>query len=240
MRYLFVFVLFVFSACGSSVQDNKAREIIDQSIKAHGGEHYDNMNVSFTFRQFRVHLQNDHGKYLYERTFTDSTGNTVHDVLTNEGFERFVNNTKKDLDEKDEKKYHEGLNAIAYFALLPFKLSEPAVNLQYAGDTAFNNNAYHKVLVTFNQQGGGQDHEENFCYWINQSTNLVDYLAYTSGGPRFRKAVKRDTIAGLIFQDYENYQLQDTTLPVQYYDKAFLTGKATLLSNIQHTHYTVD
>jgi hypothetical protein len=66
----------------------------------------------------------------------------------------------------------------------------------------------------------------------------MDYLAYASGGPRFRKAIKREKVDGVVFQDYENYEIPDSTLSVFNYDKAFLEGRARLLSKIEQQNYS--
>ncbi|NBB20959.1 hypothetical protein GVN20_16445 [Runella sp. CRIBMP] len=217
--------------------DKKAKEIVDKCIEAHGGKNYETFDVSFDFRKFKVHLKQTGTQFIYERTTTDSLNNVYHDILTNESFVRKRNDTTQVLSKKDEDKYREGTNAIAYFVLLPFKLSEPAVILKYVGEISIDNQKYHKIRVTFEQEGGGKDHEDEFCYWINQSTNMLDYLSYANGGPRLRKAVKRDTIGGIVFQNYENYEILDKTIPTTEYDKAFLEGKSKLLSMIEQSNY---
>jgi hypothetical protein len=231
------FIFLTISCNDKGGGDGKAIAIVEQSIEVHGGKNYQDIDVSFDFRQFRVHLKQNGGKYLYERTTKDSLNNTIHDILTNDSFRREVNGKKQDLTEKDHDKYKEGINAIAYFALLPYKLSEPAVRLQHVGETTIGKNKYDKIAVSFDAQGGGKDHQDEFCYWINQGTHTMDYLAYSSGGPRFRKAIKRDKVDGIIFQNYENYELKDTTLATFNYDKAFIAGDAKLLSLIEQQNY---
>lgn len=66
----------------------------------------------------------------------------------------------------------------------------------------------------------------------------MDFLSYSSGGPRFRKAIKREKVDGVIFQDYENYEVPDSTLAIFDYDKAFIAGNVKLLSKIEQQNYT--
>lgn len=238
-QILIAALMLIFMGCSNKKQgDEKALQIIDQCIEAHGGKNYLDMNVSFDFRQFKVHLEQNGGFFLYERTTRDSLDNEVHDILTNDFFTREINGKKADLPQKEKDKYKEGLNAIAYFVLLPYKLSEPAVNLKYLGPTTIENKEYDKIGVSFNTTGGGKDHQDEFCYWINDSTHTLDYLAYSSGGPRFRKATKREKVDGIIFQDYENFEVPDSTLATYNYDKAFIAGKVKLLSKIEQQNYT--
>lgn len=220
--------------------DQKAIDIIDASIEAHGGDHYNEMDVSFDYRKFRMRLMQDDGAFSYERTFTDSLGQTVHDILDNDGFSRETNGKLLDLSEKDSLKYKDGLNAIAYFALLPYKLRDPAVRLKYLGESSIDNKKYDKIAVTFVKLKGGKDHLDEFCFWINQRSHSMDYFSYSNGGARFRKAVAQKNIDGVIFQDYENYVILDSTLSSNDYDKAFNAGKDSLLSRIEQTNYTLN
>ncbi len=93
------------------------------------------------------------------------------------------------------------------------------------------------IGVSLNTEGGGKVYLDEFCYWINQDTHTMDYLAYASGGPRFRKAIKREKVAGVVMQDYENFEVLDSTLATFNYDKAFTAGKVKLLSKIEQQNY---
>jgi hypothetical protein len=231
-------VLTVISCNEKGRGDEQAIQIVEKCIEQHGGKNYLDMDVSFDYRQFRVHLKQKGGVFLYERTSKDSANNEIHDILTNDSFTRNVNGKKQNLSQKETDKYKEGLNAIAYFALLPYKLSEPAARLKYLGETTIENKKYDKIGVSFDAAGGGKDHHDEFCYWINRSTHTMDFLSYSSGGPRFRKATKREKVDEIIFQDYDNYELADTSLSTSEYDKAFITANVKLLSKIEQQNYT--
>jgi hypothetical protein len=238
-QIVYISIVLLLSSCSNEKpEDEKASRIVKQCIEVHGGKNYRDLDVSFDFRQFRVHLKHDGGKFLYERTTKDSMNNQVHDILTNDFFTREVNGKKAELSQKDYDKYKEGINAIAYFALLPYKLSEPAVILKYIGEISIANKKYDKIGVSFDAASGGKDHRDEFCYWISRDTLTMDYLSYASGGPRFRKAIKREKVDGVVFQDYENYELTDTTLATSKYDSVFIAGNAKLLSKIEQQNYT--
>ncbi len=234
---LTVFII-LFISCSGKHRDTKAIRVVEQCIEQHGGKNYQHMDVSFDFRQFRIHIKQNNGVFLYERTSKDSFNNVMHDVLTNETFKREVNGKQANLSQKDADKYREGLNAIAYFVLLPYKLSEPAVKLKFLGAAIIENKKYDKISVSFEETGGGKDHLDEFCYWINQDSHSLDFLAYSNGGPRFRKAIKKEIVAGITFQDYENYEVADSSLQTYDYDKAFINGKVKLLSKVEQTNYT--
>ena len=138
-------------------EDEKAKQIVAQCIEAHGGKSYQNFDVSFDFRKFKVRLKQMGTQFSYERTTTDSLNNVYRDILTNESFVRKRNDTTQVLSQKDTDKYREGTNSIAYFILLPYKLSEPAVNLKYMGEITIENQKYDKIKVTFFESSGPKE-----------------------------------------------------------------------------------
>ena len=241
-RSIFILGLIcVFGSCKiEDPSESKAKEIIKKAVEKHGGKNYEKFDISFDFRAFKVRLNQDTENYRFERITEDSTKNQIKDILTNTSFERQINGEKKVLSEKDFSKYKEGINSIAYFVLLPNKLLDPAVISEYVGNEVLEGKKYDKISVKFKKEGGGKDHDDVFCYWFNSQTNTMDYLAYDNGGPRFRKAVNRKEVGGIIFQDYENYEILDKNIPTTEYDKAFKIGKAKLLSKIEQTNYLVN
>jgi len=46
--------------------------------------------------------------------------------------------------------------------------------------------------VTFKEEGGGEDHEDKFMYWVNTQDYRIDYMAYSyceeDCGYRFRES----------------------------------------------------
>jgi hypothetical protein len=216
-----------------------AKNIISKSIAAHGGNKIDSCKISFTFRTAEMELNLLKGNYSYKRVTKDSNNNTIKEILTNTNYTK----TKNDIEIKDVEteieKYKEQINSIAYFVLLPFKLNDKAVNASYMGNVTIADNEYNKVKVWFAKEGGGKDFEDVFCYWFNKKTNTLDYLAYANGGPRFRKAINRQTINGIVMQDYENYELTDSTFATINYDEAFKQNKVKLLSIIAQQNVTI-
>ena len=71
-------------------------------------------------------------------------------------------------------------------------------------------NLYWTLKISFDQEGGGDDFQDEFRYWINQKNHQIDYIAYNyltdGGGTRFRKALNKRKHQGLLFQDYINFK----------------------------------
>lgn len=236
---LLVALLF-FAGLAACESKHDAQTLIDQAITAHGGDAWQNKTITFDFRTFHLTLQQQSGQFRYERTHPDSTGVVIREVLTNNSFSRSLDGKEQKLDTIGMGKYSRAVNAVSYFVLLPFKLRDPAVLADYVGEATLEGKKYDKVRVRFKVEGGGRDHGDTFCYWFNQQTHTMDYLAYSDEGPRFRKAINPQTVGGVRFQDYINYKGddKDTTSSVNY-DQKYTAGQFTELSRIENKNIQV-
>ncbi|WP_018479689.1 DUF6503 family protein [Pontibacter roseus] len=233
LLYLFVLLL-TLTSCQSDQQHN-AQQIVDAAIEAHGGNRYEQGIVTFKLRDRQYRALRDNGAFVYSRTFTDSTGQRVHDVLRNSGFTRTVDEVEVQLPEEKQKAYSASVNSVIYFALLPYFLNDAAVQKEYIGEARVKGEPYHKVNVTFAQEGGGEGYQDVYVYWFHQQRHTMDYLAYSfqedGGGTRFREAINPRAIGGIRFQDYMNYTSKET-LPLERYDEALEAGSLEKVSDI--------
>jgi len=240
MRYLLLFSLYWFILVGcSSTGDpgtKKAQEIVDKAIAVHGNEKFNNLNLAFNFRDRHYTAKRKDGLFTYTRSFTDSTGR-VEDILTNNSFNRKVNGKLVNLPKEREQAFSQSVNSVIYFALLPFGLNDAAVQKKYIGETTIQNQSYHKIEVTFDQEGGGTDYEDTYIYWIHPKNFTLDYLAYSfhtdGGGLRFRKSYNSRLIGGIRFQDYINYEPATKSTTLIDLDKNFAAGQLKELSRIE-------
>jgi len=189
---------------------------------------------SFDFREKQYTFKNKATSFEYIRKATKDSVLTT-DVLTNTEFIRSIDGVPTTLTSKDSIKYGNSLNSVIYFALLPYKLDDPAVKRTYKGITTIKQTEYHTIEITFNKEGGGIDHEDVYYYWINKGTNVMDYLAYQyqvdNGGVRFRQAIQPKIIDGIRFQNYINYKADKNT-PLTELPNLFETGRLDTLSTI--------
>jgi len=225
-----------------SCQPN-AQKIIDQAIEAHGGTKYEELDVSFDFRNMQYRIEKNGGSFRYTRKQTDSTGQVITDVLTNEGLIRQMNGREESLPDSMAKKYSSSVNSVAYFFLLPGPLQDPAVQAEFLGEESIRRKAYDKVRVTFQAEGGGEDHQDVFVYWIDKKTHFVDYLAYAyatnGGGVRFREAIDVQMQNGLRFCNYINYGSEDLSMSVESMGKLFDENKLNEVSRIINSNVQV-
>lgn len=221
-----------------------AQDIVDKTIEVSGGEKYLNAEIDFDFRDKHYRSVREGGKFQYERQFQDSIG-SIKDVLNNDGFQRYVNDALTEIPDSMAVKYTASVNSVHYFALLPYGLNDAAVNKSSLGVVAIKDRLYHKIKVTFSQEGGGEDYEDVFVYWIDVETFKADYIAYSyieddGVGIRFREAYNERMVNGLRFVDYNNYKSEDATMDVIGLDKAFESGSLKLLSKIELENIVVN
>ena len=234
---LFSMILFAFSSCGEKNEPETAQEIVDKAIEKAGGEKYDRAVIEFQFRKAFYTSSRKDGLYTFTRTQEDSLG-TVKDVLTNEGLKRYRGEAEEKIHDTMATKYAESVNAVHYFVQLPFGLNDAAVQKELLGEDEVKREPYYEVKVTFKQDGGGADHEDEYLYWIHRNNFTVDYLAYRfyvdDGGIRFREAFNPRTIKGIRFADYQNYKTDNLSTPLEQLDELFEAGKLQHVSTIEN------
>ena len=233
LRIIIITLGVLVGACGPG---NDPQKIIDKVIQNHGGDGYENVRVSFDFRGRHYVMLHKNGAFQYERHFSNSSGQ-IKDVLNNQGFKRFLNHHDITDTVRKAAAYARSVNSVAYFALLPYRLNDPAVNKTYLGTGEIKEELYHKILITFDQVKGGDDYSDQFVYWIHAKDMTMDYLAYLyytdGGGKRFRAPINVRTVGGIRFADYENYQQVDDKIKLEDYDKEYNQGSLKILTKIE-------
>lgn len=243
MKYLLpLFSLLSLFSCNQRENEDpgvpsKAQEVVDRAIEVQGGDRIDHSWIDFDFRGRHYRALRDEGLYTYERIFTDTTsGDTIRDVLTNSGFMRMVDWEEVELSDKDSAAYASSVNSVIYFALLPYFLNDEAVQKTYLGEAEIKGEPYHKIKVTFREEGGGKDFQDEYVYWFHRDAYTLDYLAYNyevgGGGARFREAYNPRTVGGIRFVDYINYKPVEPTMEVEIFDRLFEQGEMRELSRI--------
>ncbi|WP_157975890.1 DUF6503 family protein [Lewinella sp. IMCC34191] len=233
--------LVLFSTCAPSPEkaEPSVTEVLDHAIRAHGMEAIDSIQLAFTFRERDYTIELEGGKYLYTRSFTDSLGQPVRDELSNAGLVRYRHDSLQPLTAKDSAAYAGSVNSVRYFFLLPYGLRDPAVIAELLDTVDIRGRAYNQVRVTFEEAGGGEDFEDVYHYFFNDDTGELDYLAYTfeaeDGGIRFREAINKRRVNGILVQDYINYGLDGDDRDIASIARRFEAGELPELSRIENT-----
>lgn len=212
-----------------------ADQLIAETIEAHGGDLYKTANYSFVFRENTFQFKNDGAKYEYSKTY-EKEGAVVKDLLRNETFSRTINGELVELTDEQKENGGEGINSVIYFATLPYKLSDKAVNAKQKESISIKGKKYDVIEISFDQAGGGEDFDDKYYYWINESTHKIDYFAYNystnNGGVRFRSAFNTAVVDGITFQDYVNYEAKVGT-PLKDLPLLYEKGKLIEVSKIK-------
>lgn len=238
---LFLITTSIFS-CKKELTDADA--IVRKSIEVSGGDFIKNSVIDFDFRDKHYRAFRNKGKFVLEREFKDESNQyfdtivQIKDAINNKGFQRFVNNFPMAVRDSTASKYSASVNSVHYFSVLPYGLNNRAVKRTYLEQSKIKGKDYYKIKVTFNEDGGGEDFEDVFIYWISTETFKVDYLAYSyeenhGTGLRFREAFNERYIEGIRFVDYNNYKSKDEKVILETIDIQFENGKLELLSKIE-------
>ncbi len=233
MKKLIILFLIIFASCSNK---NDPQKIIDQVIEHHGGENYNNVKIEFVFRGDQFEIVRNDGKFEYTKSYTDSSGNKIKDVMNNSGIHRFVNGEKVELSSDEKNAIDTQVNSVVYFTLLPQPLNDKAVIKKYLGETIIEGNPYHEIQVTFQHEGGGRDYQDRYIYWVNTETNEMEYFSYfyhvNDGGHRFRKAVNTRRVGGILFSDHINYTSDVIEKNVEDYDRELKDGILKKVSDV--------
>ena len=232
---IFLFCLCILSCKQQNSTDLTAQQIIDKAIENAGGNLYTCSNIDFIFRDRLYSLEYDNSKKILKRKF-ESDSSIVTDIRRNSGFERIIGDQVVQVADTMARKYANSINSVHYFAYLPYGLNDPAVNKKLLDERSVKGQEYYTVQITFDQEGGGDDFDDVYVYWINKRTFKPDYLAYEfhvdGGGMRFREAYNERFVEGIRFVDYSNYKPIDE-VSLYDLDQLFATNKLELLSQIE-------
>jgi hypothetical protein len=234
-------ILVLLASCDSRTE---AEKIVDRSIEVHGGDIFKNSKIEFDFRNIHYTIFKTENEFEYIREFSDSTGNVI-DLLNNQGFVRTVNGAKIDtLSEEWIGKYSRSVNSVAYFAFLPYGLNDESVYKTYLGETEINGEKYDLIKVTFAEEGGGDDFDDEFLYWIGTEDSIIDFMAYSyqtdGGGVRMREVSAVQEVGGIRFQNYLNLKPADESVSVEKMQELYEAGELELLSEINLENINVE
>ena len=252
MKYLpIVLITFLFLNCKNEtskaeVKTMTALEIVNKSIEVAGGKVFNSTAaiIKFDFRDIQYKsTYSSQGKVLRRQMFKNN--DTILDFLKGEQFQRYINEKPVFVEDSMALKYSASVNSVHYFSVLPYGLNDKAVNKKLVGEEQIKEKEYYKIEVTFNQEGGGEDFEDIFIYWINKADFKTDYLAYSYNeddgkGMRFREAYNERYVNDLRFVDYNNYKSEDQSIQLTALGKAFNDNNLKLLSKIELENVAVD
>ena len=242
MKKKIILLFLILVSCSNSSHISTS-QIINKSIKAHGWDQ-DDFSIVFDFRDYQYELKRKNKFYSFQRT-TKKEGNVVKDLMSSKKkLKRFINNKSVELSDSMTNVFSNSLNSVMYFFQLPRPLKDQAVITKYLGLAKIFNEKYWTIKVTFKENGGGKDYQDEFRYWININNGQIDYLAYNylteGGGTRFRQAVNKQLNQGFIFQDYINFKPNVKFVSLDSLPILFEAGNLIKVSNIKNKNIQVN
>ncbi len=211
--------ILVMASCGSNHPSGD--EIMERAFARHGGEYLKNLEVDFKFRNHKYNAK------LVDGEFTFQNRVALHEKMEKENRAMTVTNGRMFNTSST--------NSVIHFALLPYNINNSMAHKQLMCTSKIKGEPYYKVEVTFDRNGGGDDFEDVYIYWVHKENFTIDYLAYSfhinGGGVRFREAYNQREVNGVRFQDYINYTI-DQDFPAQELDYAFESGLLREISRI--------
>lgn len=228
-------------SCNTSLTD--PQQIIDNAIASAGGEKYTNSIIEFDFRERHYRASRDGGNFSYERIFKDSS-KTIHDYVSNNGFKREIDGVIAEVADSMKVRYTSSTNSVIYFALLPYGLNDAAVQKKFLGETTIDGKVYYKVEISFQQEGGGEDFQDMYNYWVSKEDFSIGFLSYSFSesdeiSSRFRKAYNPRRVENVLFLDYINYKPKDNKVPFDQLEELYGKGELEELSKIELQNISV-
>jgi hypothetical protein len=209
LRYFFLISLTLLVSCATKESSLTAQQIIDKTMIRSGADKIVNSQLTFQFRDKSYKAIRKNGNYVLDRTFK-SDSSIIKEVISNKGFMRFVDHQPFAVTDSIAAKYRNSVNSVHYFSVLPFGLNDTAVQKRQLPTSIIKGKAYYKIEISFSEDGGGEDFDDVFVYWIGKEDFLIDYLAYSyhtnGGGKRFRVLKEQCIKNGIRFVDYHNYK----------------------------------
>lgn len=234
-KYILGFFILMLLSCQNSKKNLTSEEIVDKAIEYSGKSNLNDNILKFTFRDYTYKATPTCDGFQFERA---SKIDPIRDVLINDELTRYYKDSIVKLADSTAFLYYESVNSVHYFTQLPVRLKDEAVQLTNLGQEEILNKTYHKLEVKFSEDGGGVDFEDVYIYWFDMEDFSLDYLAYSfivnEGGLRFRKAINRRTLDGVVFQDYENYKPKVKSKKLEDIGKMYENDELELLSLIKN------
>lgn len=231
MKYLFLVAISLLISCQTAKKELTAQEIIDKAMMVAGANKVANANILFDFRDKSYEAIRKNGVFQLKRSF-----DSITDVLSNQGFQRFVNGNQIQLSDSLASIYANSVNSVHYFSVLPYGLNDAAVRKKLLPSTNIQGKEYYKIEVSFSENGGGEDFEDVFIYWIDTKTFTMDYIAYSfhtnGGGKRFRAIKNAALVEGIRFVNFDNYQPTNEAISLSDLDAAFEKKQLKKISEV--------
>jgi hypothetical protein len=236
MKHSAFLFLLLLTACTPKSINLTAQQIIDKTIFYSGANLVGNAKITFAFRDKFYRAIRENGAFELSKEYYTADSTKVREVLSNMGYQKFINNNPVKVADSLAINASNAVNSVHYFSVLPFGLNDQAVQKKLLKSVFLKGKEYYKIEITFHENGGGEDFEDVFIYWIGKENFLIEYLAYSyhtnDGGMRFRELKNQTINTGIRFINYNNYKPSDVSIQLTDLDVAFENNELKKVSEI--------
>lgn len=228
---------------GAAEGAESAADLVARSIEHHGGEIYENSEISFRICSkggcYDVVSRQIGG--LYSHTVTGPDGRCVR--ASNDDVSMWREGEKVAVSPGDEQRLRNWVSARIYFALLPYRLQDPSVRLEDMGTEAWDGETLRKVRVTF-ESGSSTSADDVFLHWFDPETARLVQFAYSFGGDpgglRFRELFDYRRVGGVLVFDQRNLGVEGDGLAVDMLTPEFVRNEMPEVSVVRLEGVGVD
>ena len=128
MKQIIYVLLFLLIACKPKELDLTAQQIIDKTMHYSGAEQVVNSKIKFTFRTKEYTAIRKNGFFELFKQYLTADSLKVKEVLSNNGYLRFINNKAVPVVDSLITDYGNAINSVHYFSMLPFGFSSRCIH----------------------------------------------------------------------------------------------------------------
>lgn len=186
-------------------------EILRRSIAHHGGmEAYRSLDLGFRLcsKSGCSDVEVRHDRDRWEHRVTGVRRGAIWTVVSSDS-DLVVRSGGRDVavPAEDESGWRDWANTKVWFSLLPFRLSDPSVQIEDRGVVDWDGRRLHELRVGF-EPGTSTDAGDGHRYWFDPETGRLERFAYDfegrPGGVRYRELHAYRRVGGVLLFDQRN------------------------------------
>lgn len=179
-KLVYILPLIILLSCkGEKKVENpkvaQAKEILEQSIQAHGGDLFEKSERSAMIGNDQHVISRKAHIFEYKVIKKDTMGNVAVDRLTNGGFDRHVNDEPVEIKTGLDSRLYNLMSNQLFIYDLPYSFRDNVFNLFHNGTTSFRGVEYDLVSVNYKEIDGEKE-EESYMAYFSKDTHQLHFV----------------------------------------------------------------
>jgi len=216
---IFILVLLILASCQSVRSEDKADQIVQSAITAHGGMDYWKSIKTLRFRKKTILLRADGSiekdlDEIHELHQKDTLYGHIHPVDTSENYSiEFANGIGKRITSTDTTDATAAFLASHFVVNQPFKLLDPNVKITYEGKDTLENSSVVEVIKAYY---GSPDDDVWWFYFDEKTYRVLATLIYHAPTYAYVVNDKIEEIDGLLWNTKRTTYRTDSLRNIQF------------------------